>query len=356
MNCVHRALAIAAVSAAIIPMRLPVAEAGPMVFTDPGAFAAAVAAAGITGMGMVDFNMAPFTQPGEYNGTFPGGMSTSSGFVVVQGLKADPNEQVWVNGGSDRDQSLVFSHPVAAFGIDLVTTVQPDGAPVEFTADSLNGPLVGSDKILSPPSFYGIVSPSQPIGQVFMEPSILANLGEVQGFDNIQYPGGPGSSQTNPITPIGTCGQAGCFIFVGMPAGGWYDPALANAYTFTTQGGTFTSINDFPTGFSQPFIVSVGGVELGSFGPAQSVDFPNGGVTQFTISGIDPAVDGTDPTSFPIDLSLSTLGESFTMQAITSSPASVPEPSTLALTLTGLGMAGAFARYQRRRSRAASNP
>lgn len=195
-----------------------------------------------------------------------------------------------------------------------------------------------------------------PIGTVYMEPTSLTDLGEVQVLNDIQYQGGPGSSQTNPSTPIGTCGQAGCFIFVGSPAGGWVDPALADGYTFTTQGGTFTSINDFPTGFSQPFVVSVGGVELGSFDPGQSVDFPDGGVTQFTISGIDPAVDGTDPTSFPIDLSLSTLGESFTMQAITSSVTSVPEPSTLALTLTGLGMGGAFARYQRRRSRAASNP
>jgi hypothetical protein len=129
----------------------------------------------------------------------------------------------------------------------------------------------------------------------------------------------------------GAIGPADQFIFNNVGSGLWFDPATASSFEYMmTSGSLFTSILNFPTGFTNPFTVSAGGVVLGTFSPGQSLVFPNGGVSDFTVSGINPLVDPSNTSSFPLELAFNTATASFTQQA-------VPEPS--ALSLAGIGLA-----------------
>ena len=58
-------------------------------------------------------------------------------------------------------------------------------------------------------------------------------------------------------------------------------------------------------------------------------------MNQFTITGIDPAFDPTDPKAFPIDLTFNTPVADFVAEPLGISSA-VPEPSSLPLLGAGL--------------------
>jgi hypothetical protein len=83
-----------------------------------------------------------------------------------------------------------------------------------------------------------------------------------------------------------------------------------------TSSSLFTEILDFPVGFDGLFTVSVGGTLIGMFGPGQSVTFPDGGVTEFTVTGIKPPADINNPIGFPLKLAFNTPRASFTMRAL----------------------------------------
>ena len=83
------------------------------------------------------------------------------------------------------------------------------------------------------------------------------------------------------------------------------------------------------------------GVNFADFGFA-------GGVSGFTVSGINPNVDGGDATAFPIKLGFSSAFASFTMTGVGSGGlTAAPEPGTFAL-LTFGGLALALVRRKRR--------
>ncbi|WP_254564817.1 hypothetical protein [Oscillatoria sp. HE19RPO] len=128
----------------------------------------------------------------------------------------------------------------------------------------------------------------------------------------------PGSSENNPVLPGGMAN--GAFSFVGVVTGAWFDPPVAEGFRYTmTSDSLFTEIQDFPTGFPNPFTVSVNGQELGEFGPGDSVDFtqfPGGGVKEFTITGLTPLVDPENPIAFPLKVGFDTETADFTMAAI----------------------------------------
>ena len=142
---------------------------------------------------------------------------------------------------------------------------------------------------------------------------------------------GSGIDQGAPVLPIPI--EGGGFLFQNVAGGLWYDPPMANGYVFaTTDGSRFTHILSFPSGFASPFTVLVGNVLLGQFSAGQSVNFNDffaGGVSSFTISGINPLVDGANPTAFPIQLAFDAQNVSFTMTPINA--AAAPEPGTALL-------------------------
>jgi len=149
-----------------------------------------------------------------------------------------------------------------------------------------------------------------------------------------------GTSQSFPILPgsSGILPGGGRYSFVNVPSGLWFDPATAAGfhYVMESPGSLFTQILNFPTGFASPFEVFSGGIDLGSFGAGDHLVFPGGGVSEFTITGINPLVDPNNPNAFPLQLQFSTSIASFEMIAL------VPGPATSLLLILGFASGAAF--------------
>lgn len=145
----------------------------------------------------------------------------------------------------------------------------------------------------------------------------------------------------------------GVFVFNNVRSGYWFDPPTADGFQYSmvprdvpvglssrvfpgltgvsqSDDSVFTAITGFPTGIDadERFTVSVGNVVLGEFSPGDEVRFSdyaevlgealiNGeGVADFVVSGINPAVDTTDPEAFPLKIDFSTPTASFEMRAL----------------------------------------
>ncbi len=213
------------------------------------------------------------------------------------------------------DVSTVPYYPYCGTPTDVNIYLHPDSGPIIL-------PNV-------PVGFVGIIASPEvrSINRLWVYSGGLCAGADIVRLDNISFPGGPTSSIINPEPavpcPPGVPPGAFCFtppppIIFNFPSPwAWYDPPVTNAFDFSCPDGKFVSLNDFPPGFEAPFTVSTGGVVLGSFLPGQSVQFPNGGVHEFRISGISPDVDGENPYAFPINLSLDTVGVVFTMRPLT---------------------------------------
>ena len=161
---------------------------------------------------------------------------------------------------------------------------------------------------------------------------------------------GAGIGPDNPLYPD-TCvtgvGETLECIFTMSLSAAFVDPVVANSYRYETLDGShFVSLGGFPSGFGAPFQLSSGSTFLGSFVPGDQFVFPNGGVTEFTISGITPSVDGSNPAAFPIQVGMDTVGTRFKSTALFQSAAAVPEPS--AWTLLGLGLSALTIGHWRR--------
>lgn len=146
-------------------------------------------------------------------------------------------------------------------------------------------------------------------------------------FDLGDFTIAAGATQNAPILPQPGGGVGESAAFVGASTGGWFDPPMTEAFEFDmTDGAKFTAILGFPIGIDGDglFQVIADGVDLGWFEEGDMVTFAGGGVSQFTVLGIDPAVDVEDPMAFPIQLEFNQPTASFTMTP-------VPEPASLAL-------------------------
>lgn len=122
----------------------------------------------------------------------------------------------------------------------------------------------------------------------------------------------------------------GDFDFAGVPGDGrWFDPIMATGYDYQTNDGSLFTKIIMPLGIDGDglfvLIDPVNGNTVLTQGVMHSFATP---VAFFGITGIDPAVDGTDPLAFPTFLEFDTDFADFTMTP-------TPEPTSLAL--IGLG-------------------
>jgi hypothetical protein len=140
----------------------------------------------------------------------------------------------------------------------------------------------------------------------------------------------PGFAATNPLLPTA---DGGAWHFTDVASGLWYDPPMTEGFEYRADPGTlFTSILDFPTGFDAPFTVIIDDKPFGTYGPGQSVDFsqfPGGGVSEFSITGISPLADAGDPRGFPLRLAFNADFANFTMSPLSN----IPEPNSAAIWL-----------------------
>jgi|GEM_PF-2544128 len=150
-----------------------------------------------------------------------------------------------------------------------------------------------------------------------------------------------GTFQEEPILPNSQ--ESGQFIFRNTVTGRWLDPPTAYGFEYAMLSDSlFTQILGFPTGFSNPFTITVGNRVLGQFQPGDTVDFVallGQGVSSFSLTGINPLVDPDNPTAFPLQLAFNTNTADLTMTALSANqPESVPEPSTVLGSLLFLGL------------------
>ena len=281
-----------------------------------------------------------FQDGAAINGGWGSG-DTLSGFTHL-GIVGQGGRQFYV-GGID-----VAGISGRTYGGDFQMTV---GA----TTGNVSPPLLETDLTRE---FIGFVS-TVPVNFFDLSPT----FGFVASYDNIAFDGpastlampavfapigtaptGPGSTPDNPIMPCLTQVLSGGRVRYQIcppPApDAWIDPPDTYGYEFQMLGDAFfTSILGLPTGFADPFTVWVNGVAIGQYSAGQVVDFNFGaGVSAFSITGINPLVDSSDPTAFPIKLGYSTPTPSFTMTSIPAQSAPVPEPSTMLLLSGGLAI------------------
>jgi hypothetical protein len=185
-------------------------------------------------------------------------------------------------------------------------------------------------------------------------------LGEGYEIDNlgniIPLDFGTPSSFAAPLGPLFNFGNGLLYQFEILSDGTSayvFDPPVTTGYSYDlTSGSNFRSIELPPSSVisnSGPYKVTYdSGTSLVSGG--STFDFPAGGVSSFTISGIDPSL-GLDPgnaLAFPVGIRFESLGqEIFTMSALAGDgSSSVPEPNLLGV----FGMAAiglAFGRAKR---------
>ncbi len=150
----------------------------------------------------------------------------------------------------------------------------------------------------------------------------------------------PGDLQSNPVLPSGVRPEGG-WGFDDVPGdGNWFDPPMASGYVYETDGASNFVAVVLPAGIDADgeYTVTDSSGTTTVIAGAQYT-FPTA-TTQFTVGGIDPLVDGGDPTAFPAFISFDQSLVSFTQTP-------VPEPTSLVLSL--LGAVGLAAGYRRRR-------
>jgi hypothetical protein len=167
-----------------------------------------------------------------------------------------------------------------------------------------------------------------------------ADIDAVGAISTAFTPGPIGIDPHDPLLPILIQGDT--FSFINVPSHRWFDPPFASEFRYaTTDGSHFTEVGMPPLDVvadsdGMYLVTSVLGAQSVAAGANLVFASP---VDSFTVSGISPLVDSTDPEAFPTFLAFDRPTASFAMTA-------VPEPSCVGL----VAVAGAFLGLMRTRA------
>ena len=255
-----------------------------------------------------------------------------------------------------------FSQPVFGFGMELhhpgfqisfntqIEAFDSDGFSLGFFdvaapgASSASGPFVPS-----PAQFFGIRSETRNISSILFTPpsnsgGIIAASPLVETGVSPSAPNGQSAATAIQPTQVIPQPEDGAWVFEDVTGTGrWFDPPLTNGYEYkvTDSLSNFVSV-ELPTTIGDAdnqFVIedAINSAVLVNGGDMYTFATP---VDLFTVTGINPLVDGDDPLAFPTFLAFDQLTVSFTQ-----TPVSIPEPSTLLL----VSLAGVLLGTSRRR-------
>lgn len=239
-----------------------------------------------------------------------------------------------------------FSQPVFGFGVELhhpgfeiafntrIEAFDNSGGSLGFFdvqspgSSSVSGPFTPS-----PPQFFGIRSTEREIASFLITPPNNAG-GLVVSRPLLETgvaPGSPtGASPATALMPTEAQPRPedGAWVFDNVTGTGrWFDPPAASGYEYAVTDGVSNFVSVIlPTGIGDAdnmFVIedAVNGSTLVAGGASHNFAVP---VDVFTVTGIDPTVDGGDPLAFPTFLQFDQLTVSFTQTPI-------PEPGTLVI-------------------------
>jgi hypothetical protein len=141
-------------------------------------------------------------------------------------------------------------------------------------------------------------------------------IGEERSIHFSNFTIAAGASERVPYLPD----HPGSFIFTQRLRQRSFDPPVAQGFDFTATGtAKFAEIMSFPSTAGSAFQVIAEGSDLGTFGATNSVNFltlVGHGVTNFQVKGIQPFVNATNPTAFPIMLDFTQTTADFTTTPI----------------------------------------
>lgn len=256
--------------------------------------------------------------------------------------------QIGVTGQNTGNMGFDFSQPVFGFGVDLIYGVFEVDVLTRIEAFDNNGDSLGFIDVNAPGSstpgnrfqtgpaeFFGIRSDSRNIASILYTPLLApgAHVGPtIFGTPLVETgiePANPsGQSPEAAILPtLDTPREEdGAWVFDDVTGTGrWFDPPMTEGYIYevTDELSNFVAV-ELPTTIGDAdnqFVIedNVNGITVVNGGDLHVFDTP---VDAFTVTGIDPLVDGGDPQAFPTFLQFDQLTVSFTQTP-------VPEPGSL---------------------------
>lgn len=212
---------------------------------------------------------------------------------------------------------------IASSGVSLQpANLNPLWLPNVVTASSSVIELSDAGNFLGTGSFLGAILDA---GQ--FEPTLLADLtitysvlsGSPTAGDLIY--GSFGQLQGQPVLPGSSA--PGFFRFFNVESGQFFDPPGAYGFTYGMDSQSLFTKVGLPLGLGNDFTITSSEGTVSNLLEGGMHVF-SGGVSSFTLTGINPLVDPNDGAAFPLYLEFDTPTASFHMIALT-----VPEPSAI---------------------------